>query len=204
MPKVVDHDARRAELGAAVRRVVADHGVAGATVRAVAAEAGWSVGALRYYFTSQDELLDFAVNDMVAGVPARIQDVLDTMEPGLDRAMALLVQLLPLDSDRIAEVRVYLAFMARERTRDGRPELAEAVWHGERHICALALADVRGGPYPRQIGAVPKALRDDVDELQVFVDGLSFLGATLPEKLTPARARTLLRARLSALAHEPS
>lgn len=200
VPKIVDHDQRRAELGAAVRRVVARAGVEGATVRAVAAEAGWSMGALRYYFGTQDELLDFAVGASLSDIPVRLRRILDTQESGPARARALIEEMLPLDDDRLAEVRVYLAFMARVRTEDGRPGLAENAWHGERHVCGLAVADVTGLAPPTEVGVVPRHLRDAVDDLHVFVDGLTFLGATIPSQLTPARARDLLRARLDSLA----
>lgn len=200
VPKIVDHELRRAELGAAVRRVVARAGVGGATVRAVAAESGWSMGALRYYFATQTELLDFAVSAMLGDIPVRIQTVLDTLEPGIERAQAVLEEMLPLDENRLAEVRVYLAFMARVRTEDGRQGLAQQTWHGERHICGLAIADVTGLEHPTEIGVIPAPLVAAVDELQVFVDGLSFLGATLPGQLTPAKSRALLRARLDSLA----
>lgn len=199
MPRIVDHAQRRAELGAAVRRVVAHRGVEGATVRSVATEAGWSMGALRYYFTTQDALLDFALDTMLAELPVRVGAILDAQEPGLARAQAVLEQLLPLDDDRLAEVRVYLAFMARVRTREERHDLAELAWVGERHACALAVADVTGQEPPSRVGAVPPHLVEAVDVLQVFVDGLTFLGATLPERLGPDRARALLRARLVAL-----
>lgn len=199
VPKIVDHEQRRAELGAAVRRVVARAGVGGATVRAVAAESGWSMGALRYYFATQTELLDFAVGTMLGDIPGRIQHVLDTQEPGIERAQAVIEEMLPLDDNRLAEVRVYLAFMARVRTDDGRPGLAEQTWHGERHVCALAVADVTGLEHPSEIGVVPAPLLAAVNDLQVFVDGLSFLGATVPEQLTPARSRALLRSRLDSL-----
>ncbi|WP_353950514.1 TetR family transcriptional regulator C-terminal domain-containing protein [Knoellia sp. S7-12] len=200
MPKIVDHEQRRAELGAAVRRVVARSGVGGATVRAVATESGWSMGALRYYFATQSEMLDFAVSAMLDDIPARMQIVLETQEPGIERAQAVLEEMLPLDEDRLAEVRVYLAFMARVRTEDGRPGLAQQTWHGERHVCGLAIADVTGLDHPTQVGVIPAALVSAVDELQVFVDGLSFLGATLPAQLTPSKSRALLRARLDSLA----
>ncbi|MDT0213834.1 TetR family transcriptional regulator C-terminal domain-containing protein [Rothia sp. ARF10] len=202
MPKVVDHAERRAELGAAVRRVVARVGVEGATVRAVAAESGWSTGAVRHYFATQSELLDFAFDASLSDIPQRIRDVLEQQEPGLERAQSLLEQLLPLDDDRLAEVRVYLAFMARSRTVDTRPGLAEQAWHGERHVCAMAVADVTGRRPPVEPGVVPRALARGVDELHVFLDGLTFLGGTVPTLLTPTRARALLRGRLEALARE--
>lgn len=200
MPKVVDHSERRAELGAAVRRVVARVGVEGASVRAVAAESGWSTGAVRYYFRTQGELLDFAFDASLADIPRRIRQILTDHPPGIDRAQALLEQMLPLDDDRLAEVRVYLAFMARSRTTRGRAELAVQAWHGERLLCALAIADVTGTAPPVELGEVPAHLTAHLDELHVFVDGLTFLGATVPSQLPATKARALLRSRLEALA----
>jgi AcrR family transcriptional regulator len=57
MPKLVDHEQRRRELGEAVWRVIRRDGVEAASVRKVAQEAGWSAGALRHYFSTQSELL---------------------------------------------------------------------------------------------------------------------------------------------------
>jgi AcrR family transcriptional regulator len=199
VPKVVDHDARREELARAVRRVVVRSGVEGATVRAVAAEAGWSMGSLRYYFRTQGELLDFALTSMTTELPARIAAVLERQEPGPARAQAVLEEMLPLDEDRLAEATVYLAFMARARVGGSGTQLAELAWDGERHVCGIAAADALGLAPPTRVGAVPRHLRGAVDELHVFVDGLTVLGATLPERLTPRRARALLRAQLASL-----
>ena len=60
MPKIVDHEQRRAEIAEALWRVVARQGLEGATIRAVAAEAGWSRGIVEHYFDNKDELLAFS------------------------------------------------------------------------------------------------------------------------------------------------
>jgi AcrR family transcriptional regulator len=57
MPKIVDHDVRRAEIAEALWRVVARDGLEGATIRSVAAEAGWSRGIVEHYFQDKEELL---------------------------------------------------------------------------------------------------------------------------------------------------
>ncbi|MGB3635817.1 MAG: TetR family transcriptional regulator, partial [Rubrobacteraceae bacterium] len=57
MPKIVDHEERRRELAEAVWRVILRDGVEGVSVRNVAAEAGWSTGALRHYVGTKEDLL---------------------------------------------------------------------------------------------------------------------------------------------------
>lgn len=57
MPKVVDVEQRRSELTDAAARVIARSGIEAATMRQVAAEAGWTTGALTHYFTDKRTLL---------------------------------------------------------------------------------------------------------------------------------------------------
>ena len=66
MPKVVDHDRRRAELSEALWRVALRDGFDAVTVRSVALESGWSAGALRHYFPDKAEMVLFAVDLVVA------------------------------------------------------------------------------------------------------------------------------------------
>jgi AcrR family transcriptional regulator len=112
MPKVVDHEQRRRELGHAVWRVIRRDGAERASVRAVAAEAGWSPGALRHYFATQSELLAFAMRLVVE----RIEGRLSALERAADPRVAVeqvLYELLPIDDERRAENEVWLAFTAR-------------------------------------------------------------------------------------------
>jgi len=60
IPKIVDHEARRAELAEALWRVLQRDGMKGVTVRAVSAEAGWSRDAVDHYFAGKRELLTYA------------------------------------------------------------------------------------------------------------------------------------------------
>lgn len=57
MPKVVDAEERRATITDAAARVIARSGIEAATMREVAAEAGWTTGALTHYFADKHELL---------------------------------------------------------------------------------------------------------------------------------------------------
>jgi len=61
MPKIVDHDVQRVKFAEAAMSLIAQHGLEGVTMRAVAAEAGLSYGSLFHYFESKDELLMHAV-----------------------------------------------------------------------------------------------------------------------------------------------
>src|ERR671910_2350073 len=108
MPKLVDHEQRRRELGEAVWRVIRRDGVEAASVRKVAQEAGWSAGALRHYFSTQSELLTFAMQMVVERIEARV----GALEPPADPRRAVeqrLHELLPLDRERRAGEEGWLA-----------------------------------------------------------------------------------------------
>ncbi len=207
MPKIVDHAARREELAGAVWRLVGREGIEAATVRAVAAESGWSMGAVRHYFGTHSELLLFAAQVMAQRVGDRVVALYAAaLQPGgngggngahvgrgdpeqrLDRACRALEQLLPMDEERTVEVLVWLAFMTRARVDRGLDELRHSGWVGERLVCRTAVADVRGAPLPTDLDArLDPALEAAVDRVHVAVDGLSLQAATYPEQW-PAEA----------------
>lgn len=198
MPKIVDHDARRAELAAALSRVVGRSGVAGATVRAVADEAGWSMGALRHYFASQEELLRFAMETLLQDVPARINAHLEAeIEPG-ERARRLLLELVPVDEERRIEAVVWLALLERSRTDPSLVGPREIAWLGERHICRLVVAELLGLPAPdspQERFARPASTtagpspEQEAEALHTFVDGITLQATTWPGEWTPAAMR---------------
>src|SRR3712207_8392462 len=112
MPRVVDPAERRADLAEAVWRVVRRNGLDGASVRAVAREAGLSMGSLRHYFGTQSELLIFAMRMVIDRVERRVGDLRVPDDPR-GAAEIVLLELLPLDDERRAENEVWLAFTAR-------------------------------------------------------------------------------------------
>ncbi|MGM1059348.1 TetR/AcrR family transcriptional regulator [Saccharothrix sp. Mg75] len=205
MPKLVDHDQRRAELARVVWAVIGRHGIEGATVRRVAEEAGVSVGGLRHYFDNQQGLLLFAAREVASSAGARLAEHLRADAPDVERARLLLEELLPLDADRRVEVDVWLACLTRARVDDSLDELRRAAWAGERHVCRLAVAWCRGATPPAAVGEplADTALEQRAARLHVFLDGLTLQAATFPRELPPAEVGDLLRAELATIASGP-
>ena len=117
MPKVVDHEQRRAELAAAVWRLASREGLEAVTVRRVAEEAGWSTGAVVHYFSDKEELLLFAFSTVADRVRTRLAEAAERAAEPMDLVRAWLVEALPLDPDKQAEVRVWFAFLGLALTR---------------------------------------------------------------------------------------
>jgi AcrR family transcriptional regulator len=190
VPRLVDHEQRREELAAALWRLVLREGIEAASVRRVAAEAGWSTGSLRHYFQTQPELLAFAMELVVERVTARVEAL--TPEPDPRRMAArLLHEVLPLDAERHAEMQVWLAFTARSFVEPGLRTLRDRAHTGLRSLCGIA-AELLG---------VPSRDRERAAErLHALVDGLAMHAVLDPATTTPARQVELLAAELDALA----
>src|SRR6478735_5866600 len=121
MPRIVDHEERRAEVAAAVWRIVSRDGLEAATVRRVAAETGMSTSVVSHYFAGKDDLLRLAFRIVVDR--GRERASADSAHGG--RARALLVTALPVDDQRRAYTAWRRAVAAALRA-DGLPEGRDA------------------------------------------------------------------------------
>ncbi|MET9759404.1 TetR/AcrR family transcriptional regulator [Streptomyces sp. NPDC006372] len=109
MPKTVDREEQRRQIGAALLQLVSERGLDEVSVRTVAAATGRSPGAVQKYFRTKDEMLTFAAELAGERIEGRMAGV-DTTLP-LRRALReLILTTLPLDAERRAEATAQLAF----------------------------------------------------------------------------------------------
>ena len=108
MPKIVDHDERRTEIVRAIMKVVAEGGLAGATVRSIAREGGFSSGVIAHYFANKDEMVRYAFEFVADRVFRRIDARLKQAK-GSDRVRVILEEHVPVNRQD-EETAVALAF----------------------------------------------------------------------------------------------
>jgi AcrR family transcriptional regulator len=130
VPKRVDHDQRRKEIVEAAWRLIARGGFEAATMREIAAEAGYANGALKYYFTSKDDLLAAAFQHTFYRINERAAHTIGD-RTGIEAIRALCLEMLPLDAERQVESRVAVAFW--DRAASSKPLMkihadAFAIW----------------------------------------------------------------------------
>ncbi|WP_280435055.1 TetR/AcrR family transcriptional regulator [Nocardia carnea] len=122
MPRLVDHEVRRRQITSAVRRVIVTGGLGAVTFQTVAAEAGFSVRLVQYYFGTKREFLlathRSVMDDAGARFAQRWSELGEQANPR-EAVRAVLTELLPLDDQRREEAIVLGAFAAAATTGQG-------------------------------------------------------------------------------------
>ena len=161
------------------------------SVRTVATEAGTSPGALRHYFSTQDELWAFALRAVVDRATARFTRFAASLD-GRELGLRVLEELLPLDAERSEEVQVYLALVARSG--------ADPVLRAARDEAETLLASAVEQAVRLILGEKAGHTADAVTATYHLLDGLALHGATWPERYPAEHLRGALHAHLDRIA----
>jgi len=194
MPKLVNHAERKQKIAEAAWRVIRRDGLHGVSVRRVAEEAGMSLGSLRYYFDSQDDLLAYAMRLLSERAEARIRGLPFNREPRHDIGLVI-EELLPLDDVRLLEAEVWLAFagtavsnpVVRAITREVHDQLQDLFAQLIGLLAETGLA---------KEGIDPGL---EAGRLHALVDGLVVHHTTCPDRLERERMRRIVSHHLDQL-----
>lgn len=147
MPRQVDHEERRQTIAKAVVRLVSAKGVEAASLRAVAAEAGVSMGAVQHYFTTTEEMLLFALEYGNGLLAERIQERLAGRDPAplRDTFRWVCTLLLPLDAESRTGARLWAALIARGCVDEPTGRLAADAYANLTAFVVRSLTDVGTG-----------------------------------------------------------
>ncbi len=187
---MVDTEARREELAEALWRVIRREGLERASVRNVAREAGWSMGALRHYFSTQNELLAFAMRLIIERARGRIE-ALDLSACGPRLAVeAVLSEVLPLEAGRRIEAEVWLALTGRALLDPSLRSLRDESYDLLQGLCQRLVSMLI------ESGLASPELNVDLEaeRLYALVDGLALHAVVRPER-APAVLVTKVLAR---------
>jgi TetR/AcrR family transcriptional regulator, transcriptional repressor of bet genes len=195
MPKIVDHEQRREELAAAVWRIASRDGLDAVTIRGVAAEAGWSTGALHHYFSDKEELLLFAFRTIAGRVGRRVEAARESAREPVELVRELLAIGLPIDPERCDETRVWFAFLGLALSRPALARAQGAAYGQWRRLVASALEEAQAA------GELDAAIdpHREAASLVALVDGLAVQAMFEPSGPSAERQLEVLDARLAEL-----
>ncbi|MHA7279790.1 TetR/AcrR family transcriptional regulator [Arthrobacter sp. MDT2-2] len=173
MPKIVDYEERRDELGAALLEVLARDGIEGVSIRSVAEQAGWTRGVILHYFPNRDEMLLYAYRLALRREHAAA--VIRHDNP-LTSLIALLVRALPIDETSSLDFRIFLGLLSRLADR---PDLAASLASDHAAYESRVVEAVRGA---MDTGFIRTTLSPEslANMLSVYVDGLTVTCAIYP------------------------
>jgi AcrR family transcriptional regulator len=163
----------RQRLTEALIRVVARDGFAGVSVRSVAAEAGVSGGTVQYHFPTRAQMIRSAMEQVSLAVEERLTRAPDR-EDIRTWTRDLLLDLLPLDTERSREHAVWLAFIAHARTDPALTQLKRRTNARLHELYVRIVRARRALPAPEGVSAeIDPELEDSAVLLQSMLDGLS-------------------------------
>jgi len=193
MPKFVDHSARRDEIVAAAWRVIQREGLEGATIRAIAAEAGASTAIVTHYFQDKKDILKSALRMSQGRIARRRKEALKGLA-GIEALEACLAESLPLDDDRRLELHIEISFWARAISDEESATEHLRSHDGWRAVIASLVQECI------DLGQIsPCDVPEVADTLVALVDGLGVDALMHPERLPPERQRLVVRSELGRL-----
>ena len=187
MPKIVDHDERRLSIVHATWRLIAAKGFRATTMREIAKASGVANGGLFPYFRDKQELIGATFEHVFAATNERFAAV-RADRVGLAALRELLLQIFPLDEERILEARIVIPFWEYAANDPGLRELHD----GRLELWRSEIADDLEAA--KRLGEV----RDDVDvslatdQLMAMLNGVQMLAVLTPAKATPKRLTAML------------
>lgn len=148
-------------------------------MRAVALEAGCTIGLINHWFSSRNDLIeatfDRAIEIDLEQAAATASDPSSFIEAA--------GQFLPVDERRRDAAKIWIAFYAMVLCGDGHVDRRTSRCHAVRKAMVDGLRDFRSLP----------ACHDIVDRILVLVDGIAINALLDPKRWTRVRQRNVLR-----------
>lgn len=198
MPRIVDQDEKRATIAKAAYEVIAAQGIGGATMRAIARQAGCTTGMVVHYFDDKQDVLLHAHNHAAQDVRRRMREH-ERNHQGLALLLALVVEVLPTDERRRGNWRIWIAFWDESVATPGvHHEQSNRIseWH-RRLRRALAQA-VDAGEVDAGIN-----IADEADLIASLVEGLAIQVVVHRRSIGAARQLRLVKEYLRRLSATP-
>ncbi|KAF0824095.1 TetR/AcrR family transcriptional regulator [Cytobacillus firmus] len=194
MPKIVNHEQKRKSIAEAAWNIIKQEGFEKASIRRVATEAGMSSGALRHYFSTQDEMLLFIMNYYLEEGKKRSQSK-NWSENPLQAVEEVLLELVPIDEKKKIETSVWWIFALRSLTSDTLKEKKDEMTNGTYELAnSMIQMLVLQGLLPESINVELETSR-----LSALIEGLSIHALLRPDVYSSEKVKEVIRYHLETL-----
>lgn len=196
MEKINKFEAQREKIARATWAVIRREGLENASVRNVAQEANLSVGSLRHYFSTQNDLLIYSMELVQKKSDERIEAMrLFGNGPSTDDILEVLRQFLPLDTERRLEMEVWLSFSSKALVDEAIRAKCQVLLENSYQMLRTML----------ELLIFLKEVREDLDidveviRLYGLLEGMSYHCIMLPDKFTSEIINHVLHEHLQTL-----
>lgn len=195
MPKLTDRPKQKQLIAEAVWRVILRQGIQKASARNIAKEAGLSLGALRYYFSSQEELMAYAEQLIHARLGEKVDKIFqDDLQPKT-KILRVLLCLLPADEEQGIEMEIRMGIKIVNTKKAGPANMErDAVYSAIKNVISyLALLNLLGKEADLSI---------ETERLYALINGLAIELSLRPEMLENKKTENLIMYHLNSICIE--
>jgi AcrR family transcriptional regulator len=195
MPKIANHAERRKEVCEAVWEVIARDGLEATTLRAIALELGMTTGVLMHYFRDRDDLIEFAIEEVMNRLEASIDQEI-AGKVGLARLESLILAGLPIGAKAQRGWKIWLAVTG---ASVGRTALLAQHQRRYSQLRQRAAKEIKA---LKQNGGITQAVNvtAEADALIELTDGIGVGWFIDPARYTQSKQRVAVKRFLNRLA----
>ncbi|PSL41811.1 TetR family transcriptional regulator [Planomicrobium soli] len=172
-----------------------EQGIEGASVRNIAKEAGLSLGSLRYYFHSQEELMKYARELVSERITQRVDKIFASDKNPNEKILEVLLELLPQTSKLGREPKVRLFF----KTLAVQPEKTAAV---DQDGVYLAVKNVMSNLLLLNFIKKNLDIGIETERLYALINGLALNSLLNPDELSAQRVEEIILVHLNSICKE--
>ena len=195
MPKLIDHPKQKQAIAEATWRVILKQGMQKASARNIAKEAGLSLGAMRYYFSAQNDLLAYANQLVHARLAERIDSIFqDDVQPK-EKILRVLLCLLPSEEEPMIETSVRLSLkMAALQDVATSERIPDAAYSAAKNVISyLALLNLLMRNADLEL---------ETERLSALLDGLAIKSTANPAEAEEAKIKKIIFYHLNSICTE--
>ncbi|MEM6449545.1 MAG: TetR/AcrR family transcriptional regulator [Cyanobacteria bacterium P01_D01_bin.105] len=185
---------RRAQVATAAMKLIAQQGLQGTSLRAIAHELGCTTGVLTHYFRNKDELLLFMLEVVMERLGEKMVAAAQGIE-GIDRLKVMMRAVLP-TTDELSQIwRVWLAFVGYMPGHEGLMREHQTLYHNFKAFMTHELTALEAA------GAIASGL-DLAFEAAAWIAVMDGIGTNMlaaPQPYSDPELETLINRHINAL-----
>lgn len=195
MPKIIDSVERKQFIAQATWKIILEQGIGGVSARTIAKEADLSLGALRYYFPSQDELMLYAESYVFERLTERTIQVFQGEQSPLEKIIGVLMVFLPANGEMSADTKVRLIFKLHGAKKEGG-------YLEERDAALQAVKDSMSNLILLNLIKKEISVPLEIDRLLYLLDGMVMDALIRPERNSKEQQRKMIVHHLNTICKE--